>query len=80
MSNALDAACKPGANAAGLAEQIDRVGGFADGADNPVALHSRKCGPADGHCLPALCECGAASFAAIMSIFLAFAVNWPADM
>ena len=43
MSNALDAASKPGANAADLAEQLDRLGGFANVADNPVALHSRKC-------------------------------------
>ena len=43
VSAALDAASKPGGTAAGLADQIDRLGGFADGPDNPVALHSRKC-------------------------------------
>ena len=42
-SAALDAASKPGGSAPGLADQIDRLGGFADGSDNPVALHSRKC-------------------------------------
>ena len=42
VSAALDAASKPGGAAAGLADQIDRLGGFADGPDNPVALHSRK--------------------------------------
>jgi len=45
VSAVLEAASKPGGAPSGLADQIDRLGGFADGPDNPVTLHSRKYAP-----------------------------------